>query len=149
MDKYINQIITQQKYLLSIIKPDKIYLSLNICDQKSLIKYINYSIGYEINQCLLLIGVNQDGKIIYDKKYLFRDINFRKITFNLLSNNVKYVLVSQNIINYKCRNSKKNTTQYSWEINGLKDILTISNIKIIDYVAVFMNKVYSYKSRNN
>ena len=114
-----------------------------------MIKYINYSIGYEINECLLLIGVNQDGKIIYDKKYLFRDINFRKITFNLLSNNVKYVLVSQNIINYKCRNSKKNTTQYSWEINGLKDILTISNIKIIDYVAVFMNKVYSYKSRNN
>ena len=115
-----------------------------------MIKYINYSIGYEINEYLFLIGVNQDGKIVYDKKYLFCDINFRKIKFNLLSNNVRYVLISKNMINRKI---KRNANRYSEDlfdekfINYLNEILNISNIQIISFLISIKKQVYFYKNK--
>ena len=115
-----------------------------------MIKYINYSIGYEINEYLFLIGVNQDGKIVYDKKYLFYDINFRKIKFNLLSNNVRYVLISKNMINRKI---KRNANRYSEDlfdekfINDLNEILNISNIQTISFLISIKKQVYFYKNK--
>lgn len=115
-----------------------------------MIKYINYSIGYEINEYLFLIGVNQDGKIVYDKKYLFCDINFRKIKFNLLSNNVRYVLISKNMINRKI---KRNANRYSEDlfdekfINDLNEILNISNIQTISFLISIKKQVYFYKNK--
>jgi uncharacterized protein YqkB len=118
-----------------------------------LIKYINYSIGYEINEYLFLIGVNQDGKIVYDKKYLLKNLNYRNIVYQLLSYNVRNVLICQNITNYKFVKAKENTDQ-SLEsqfndvfINDLESILDFSCIKLIDYVILVKDKIYSYSTK--
>lgn len=123
---------------------------MNICHQSSLIRYMSHKIGYEINEYLLFIGINEDGKIVYDKKYLFRELNIRKIIHNLLSNDAKYVLISQNMINRKI---KRNANRYSQElfdekfINDLEDILNISNIQIINHSVIIKKKVFFYRKQ--
>ena len=139
--------------ILNEIKPDIILPQVSIFRQKSLIRYIRYSIGYQIHEYLLFIGLDEEEVIVYDKKYLLKNLNYRKIIYQLLSYNVRNVLICQNITNYKFVKAKENTDQ-SLEsqfndvfINDLESILDFSCIKLIDYVILVKDKIYSYSTK--
>ncbi len=146
IDKYINQIIPQQKLILNEIKPDIILPQVSIFRQKSLIRYISYNIGYQINEYILFICTDQDGKIVYDGKILLNDLNFRKILYNLLLNNVKHVLIVNNLLNWSTKIEKQELFDAKF-ISDLEDFLNASCITVIDYLIIVKNKVYSFKQQ--
>lgn len=152
INQYINYIVPKQKHILSIIKPNIIDLRVNLFKQKFLKRYLCYSIGYQINKYLLFIGIDKDYKIVYDEKFVLNSLNYRKIIYQMLSNNVEYVLIVNNLVNYNKKIDEK-YKKYSKDffninsISDLKNIINASCIQIIDYLIIVKNKIYSFEQK--
>jgi DNA repair protein RadC len=83
---------------------------------------------------------------VYDGKILLNDLNFRKILYNLLLNNVKHVLIVNNLLNWSTKIEKQELFDAKF-ISDLEDFLNASCITVIDYLIIVKNKVYSFKQQ--